>query len=351
METLSLSQQRLAGLARAVRAAVAVPTLFVLALVVIAQPQTAGFAVFGTFAHLVVVDYDTAGRVRSAEAAVLTVLGAALVSLGILVSTNLLLTAGGAVVIGVLAESPALACIRMTALRTVLLLAFMLAAAVPATAGSALPCLAGWLLAGVAAQPILLLVWFPLRACARTKGRGASPARSPGNLAWIGRAISNGAAMGLAILLTRLLQLDHAFWVVLGVVPLLNPRGNRAICIFWQQQAGTLIGFMAGALLVAIIGVHRTWYWAILPLAVFVSAYVSTDVSFMAGQAAFTVFAIVLFCILLPQQKTAGIARIEDIALGGTVSMTVGALRRGISAGLDAAREGRIKRTAVPACD
>jgi hypothetical protein len=43
METLSLPQQRLAGLARAVRAALTVPALFALTLLVIEQPQTAGF--------------------------------------------------------------------------------------------------------------------------------------------------------------------------------------------------------------------------------------------------------------------------------------------------------------------
>jgi Fusaric acid resistance protein-like len=339
METLSLPQKRLAGLARAVRAAIAVPTLFALALLVIEQPQMAGFAVFGTFAHLVIVDYDTIGRARSAEAAALTVLGAAMVSLGTLVSTNIPLAVGGAVAIGFLAESPALARIQMVALRTMLLLAFMLAAAVPAAAGSAFPRLAGWLLAGVAAQPILLLVWFPIRASEAAKDRGANPVRIPRTASWIGRAVGSGAAMGLAMLLTRVLRLDHAFWIVLGVVPLLNPKGSRAIRTFWQEQVGTLIGFIVGALLVAIIGAHRTGYWVVLPLAVFASAYVSTAVSFMAGQAAFTVFAIVLFCILLPQQGSAGIVRVEDIALGGAISMAVGALRRGIGTPLDAARK------------
>jgi len=62
MEALNGRQQRLAGLARAVRAAVVVPSLFALALLVIRQPEVAGFAVFGTFAHLVMVDYDLPGE-------------------------------------------------------------------------------------------------------------------------------------------------------------------------------------------------------------------------------------------------------------------------------------------------
>jgi uncharacterized membrane protein YccC len=48
----------------------------------------------------------------------------------------------------------------------------------------------------------------------------------------------------------------------------------------------------------------------------------------MAGQAAFTLFAVVLFCILLPRQTPAGLLRLEDIAIGGAVSLAVGALLR-----------------------
>jgi uncharacterized membrane protein YccC len=96
---------------------------------------------------------------------------------------------------------------------------------------------------------------------------------------------------------------------------------------FWQEQAGTLMGFLASAVVVAIIGPHQAWYWSVLPFAVFGSAYASA-VSLMAGQATFTLFAVVLFCILLPQQSGAGLLRLEDIAIGGAVSFAVGALLR-----------------------
>lgn len=64
MEALNVRQRRVAGLARAVRAAIVIPCLFALGLLVIKQPEAAGFAVFGTFAHLVMVDYDRAGGAR-----------------------------------------------------------------------------------------------------------------------------------------------------------------------------------------------------------------------------------------------------------------------------------------------
>jgi uncharacterized membrane protein YccC len=135
-------------------------------------------------------------------------------------------------------------------------------------------------------------------------------------------------AMGLAVLLTRLLKVEHAFWVVLGVLPVLSAKETSATRTFWQEQGGTLIGCLVGASLVTSIGAHQGWYWLTLPFIVFASAYAYSAVGFMAGQAAFTVFAVVLFCILLPQQRHIGILRVEDIAIGGAVSLVVGSLRR-----------------------
>jgi hypothetical protein len=89
-----------------------------------------------------------------------------------------------------------------------------------------------------------------------------------------------------------------------------------------------LIGFLVSAVVVAIIGPHQAWYWSILPFVVFGSTYAASAVGLMAGQAAFTLFVVVLVCILLPQQRQAGLLRLEDIGIGGAVSLAVGALLR-----------------------
>jgi hypothetical protein len=72
---------------------------------------------------------------------------------------------------------------------------------------------------------------------------------------------------------------------------------------------------------------NQAWYWLGLPFIVLASAYAYSAGGFVAGQAAFTVFAVFLFCILLPQQRHVGISRVEDIAIGGAVSLVVGSLR------------------------
>jgi hypothetical protein len=334
MKAVDAHGRSLAGLARSVRAAIVVPSLFALALLGIKQPELAGFAVFGTFAHLVMIDYDTAGRARSAQCAILTLLGAIMVTLGILASVSIWLAPIGALAAGFLTELIPLFSSRLAAIRTALLLSFMLAVAMPAPTHFVFPYLAGWLLAGIVAQPALLLIWIPLQGLGAAEGTATShetvarPIAPVRCSAWTGNAAGSGMAMALAVLLARFLKVDHAFWVVLGILPVLSANLTSAAQKFWQEQMGTLIGFLVGAFVVTAIGVHQLWYWLILPLVVLGSTYAASAIGFMAGQAAFTVFAVVLFCILLPQQGEIGILRVEDVAIGGAVSLLVGSLRQ-----------------------
>ncbi|MBV8697235.1 FUSC family protein [Bradyrhizobium sp.] len=334
MKSVNAHERSLAGLGRSLRAAIAVPSLFALALIVFRQPELAGFAVFGTFAHQVLVNYDPAGRARFVQSAMLTALGAIMLSLATLASANPWLAVSGAVAVGFLSELPPLTGGRIAAIRSALLLVFMLAVAVPAPATSVFPYLAGWLIAGFVAQPALLLIWIPIRSSRAAADEASSadaalkPAAAAGRSNWRERALRAGLAFGFAVLLTRLLKVEHAFWVVLGVLPVLSGAGGSAVRTFWQEQAGTLAGFLTSAIVVAIIGPHPAWYWSILPFVVFGSTYAASTLGLMAGQAAFTLFAVVLFSILLPQQGQTGLLRLEDIAIGGAVSLTVGALLR-----------------------
>jgi hypothetical protein len=329
---LAIHEKSLTGVARSARTALVVPSLFALGLVVIKQPELAGFAVFGTFAHLVSVNYDPEGTARFAQSAMLTLLGAFMIGLGTLVSGTAWLAVAGAGAAGFVSELPAVAGGRIAVIRRALLLSFMLAVATPAPSGSVFPYLAGWLTAGVIAQPALLVIWFPLQNCSAAHDGAGSPetgSNAPiGGLAWIGNAIGSGLAMGFAVLITHLFKVEHAFWVVLGVLPVLSATSLSPARTFCQEQAGTLMGFALSAFMVAVIGTDQAWYWFILPLVVFVAAYAASTLGFTVGQAAFTLFAVVLYCILLPQDRHAGILRTEDIAIGGAVSLVVSSLLR-----------------------
>jgi hypothetical protein len=115
MKAVNAHERSLAGLARSVRAAIVVPSLFALALIVFKQPELAGFAVFGTFAHQVLVNYDAAGRARFVQSAMLTALGAIMLSLGTFASVSVWLAVSGAIAVGFLSEVPPLASGRIAA--------------------------------------------------------------------------------------------------------------------------------------------------------------------------------------------------------------------------------------------
>jgi hypothetical protein len=305
-----------------------VPLLIALSLLVIKQPQIAGFAIFGTFAHLVMVVYSESRTARSVQAATLTLFGALLVCLGTFASAILWTAMAGAMVVGFLSEWPTLIRGNVAVVRIALLLSFMLAVAVRTPPYLVIPQLLGWLLAGLIAQPLLQLLWIPIWP---TRNAGeATPAGSnaEGPSHWLGNAASTGFALGLAVLVAHILHLNHAFWVVLGVLPLLSARGTSPGRTFLYEQAGTVIGFVVGAILVVILGAHQELYWIILPCVIFFAAFASTAIGFLVGQAAFTVFAVVLFCILSPAQRHVGFIRVEDIVIGGLLCLFVASLQR-----------------------
>jgi uncharacterized membrane protein YccC len=90
--------------------------------------------------------------------------------------------------------------------------------------------------------------------------------------------------------------------------------------------AGTVVGFVVAVALTPAIGTSAVALWITLPIAVFLAAYVPTVVSFLVGQAAFTLFVVVLFDLLQPQGWRLGLVRLEDVALGIAVSLGVAVL-------------------------
>ena len=131
MDFRNQDPKSLAGLARGARAAIVVPSLIALTLLVIKQPQMAGFAIYGSFAHLVIVNYSQSRATRSAQAATLTLFGALLVCLGTFASVIPWTAVAGAMVIGFLSAWPTVVKGNVAVVRTALMLLFLLAVAVP----------------------------------------------------------------------------------------------------------------------------------------------------------------------------------------------------------------------------
>jgi uncharacterized membrane protein YccC len=140
---------------------------------------------------------------------------------------------------------------------------------------------------------------------------------------WFRNSLRAGLALGLAVLLTRITRVEHSFWVVLGTLSVLrsNALGTGRTALL--AIAGTVVGFVVAVTLTLAIGTSTVALWITLPIAVFLAAYVPTVVSFLVGQAAFTLFVVVLFDLLQPQGWRLGLVRLEDVALGIAVSLAV----------------------------
>jgi uncharacterized membrane protein YccC len=156
---------------------------------------------------------------------------------------------------------------------------------------------------------------------------------------WLQNSVRGAVALGLAVLVANLSGVQHAFWVVLGTLSVLRSSalstGENAV----RGLVGTAAGFVVGAVLVALIGTNTTVLWVLLPFAVLVAGLAPATISFAAGQAAFTVTLLILFNILAPEGWEIGLVRIEDVAIGGAVSLAVGLLfwPRGAAAALGTA--------------
>ncbi len=63
-----------------------------------------------------------------------------------------------------------------------------------------------------------------------------------------------------------------------------------------------------------------------MPIVAFLAGYTPGAVNYVVGQAAFTVFVVVTFNMIVPGGWRTGLVRVQDIAIGAGVAVAVGAL-------------------------
>ena len=143
---------------------------------------------------------------------------------------------------------------------------------------------------------------------------------------WFLNSLRGALALAAAVAVADVSGVQHAFWVVLGTLSVLRTSAASTGGTAWRALAGTVVGFVIGALLLIGIGTGQTALWVALPLAVLVAAYAPGTTPFLVGQAAFTVTIVVLFNLLAPAGWRVGLLRIEDVAIGCAVSLVVGVL-------------------------
>ena len=143
---------------------------------------------------------------------------------------------------------------------------------------------------------------------------------------WLHNSLRGGMGLGLAVLVADLTGVSHGFWVVFGTLSVLRSSALSTGQNIVRALAGTTLGFIAGALIVVLVGTNTALLWVLLPIAVLFAGIAPAAISFAAGQAMFTLTLLILFNLLAPAGWRVGLVRVEDVALGGAVSLAVGVL-------------------------
>jgi len=139
-------------------------------------------------------------------------------------------------------------------------------------------------------------------------------------------AVRGAAGLSIAVGLSTALEVQHAFWVVLGSLSVLRSSALGTGVTAVRAVLGTTLGVAISAAVLLGLGRDPVVLWVLLPVTILVAAVAPVAFSFVAGQAGFTLVVVVLFSIIAPGGLDVGLIRIEDVALGCAVSVVVGAL-------------------------
>ena len=139
-------------------------------------------------------------------------------------------------------------------------------------------------------------------------------------------AVRGAAGLSIAVGLATALEVQHGFWVVLGALSVLRSSALGTGVTAFRAVLGTALGVAISAAVLLGLGNNPAVLWTLLPVTILVAAIAPAAISFVAGQAGFTLVVVVLFSIIAPGGLDVGLIRIEDVALGCAVSVVVGAL-------------------------
>jgi len=148
-----------AALRRAARAAIVIPLVFAFAELVLRQPQSLVFVVFGCFSLLVISDFGGLRRPRAIAYLVATVVGAVLVALGTLASSSPWLAAAVMLVVGFVISFSLVLGGYAAAANVGMLLAFVIAVTLPGSADVIPARVGGWVLAGLVSTLAAVALW------------------------------------------------------------------------------------------------------------------------------------------------------------------------------------------------
>lgn len=139
-------------------------------------------------------------------------------------------------------------------------------------------------------------------------------------------SLRTGAALALAVLITKVLPVQNGPWIVLGAISVLRSSALTTGSTVVRALAGTVVGIAIGAGVLSVLGVDAPVLWALLPVVAFGSTYVSVVGSFTASQAMFTMMVLIVFNLMRPTGWQVALVRIEDVLIGSLVGLAVSIL-------------------------
>jgi Fusaric acid resistance protein-like len=135
-------------------------------------------------------------------------------------------------------------------------------------------------------------------------------------------------AIGLAAarLVAGLLDLSHGFWVLLATLTLMRTSVVSTRAAVVPAFAGTVIGGLVMALVLALAGGDSVVYEVTFPLVLVLTLAAGPLLGPLVGQALFTLLVALLFAQMAPVSWRLAEVRVTDVVLGGLLGAVIGLL-------------------------
>lgn len=139
-------------------------------------------------------------------------------------------------------------------------------------------------------------------------------------------SIRTGLGLAVAVVVVHTFPVQNGFWVVLAASSVLRGSALTTGTRMLRAVSGTVAGFVLGAVVIELLGVHPALMWALLPVVAFGAAYLPNVVSFTAGQAFYTMLVLTIYNLINPHGWRVGLVRLEDVLVGAAVGIVVSLL-------------------------
>ena len=138
-------------------------------------------------------------------------------------------------------------------------------------------------------------------------------------------AVRVALALAAARLVAGVLDLQHGFWVLLATLTLMRSRAADTRTALTPVVTGTVVGALAAAALLVVVGADIEVYAIALPPTMLLAFAVGVLLGPAWAQALFTLFVTMAFTQLAPASWQLAEARLVDVLTGAAVGVLAGA--------------------------